>query len=117
MPPDTPTTTVRPRSMASLLREFFVQVRHLATNRALERRRRDLARHVLARLARPLVEAPRFARGHDGQFVLVRSQRRNQRSQLHGEVLSVTRRARRALAPTLRRRAGARAPARHPRWR
>src|SRR6185295_13766099 len=82
MPPETPTTTTRPRSMTSLLSLFFVEERDFAADRALERRRRDLAGHVLAGAARPLVDATRLARGNDRDLVLVGSGRGNHGSQL-----------------------------------
>src|SRR5258705_497348 len=96
MPPDTPTTTVRPRSMG-LLEHFLVVVeRHLAVDRALERGRGDLAHNGLAGAARPLVEAARLAGGDDRQLVLAGTQGRNQRSKfrhdspLDGEAVGFT---------------------------
>src|SRR3989442_9522957 len=83
MPPETPTTTVRPLSMDHLLlRELLVAVRHLAAQDALEGDRGHLARQGLAGALGPLVEPARLARGDDGQLVLVAARGRKQRSQL-----------------------------------
>src|SRR5436309_1617757 len=69
--------------MEALLREIFVVERDLAPDRVLERHGGHLARHVLAGLARPLVEAPRLARRDDRDLVLVAAGGRNQGSKLH----------------------------------
>src|SRR5215470_7665377 len=89
MPPETPTTTVRPRSMAARLlsQRLFVEERHFVTDGVIERDHRRLpgtaGERGLAALARPFVHAPRLARRDDAQLVLVRSRRGNQRSQFH----------------------------------
>src|SRR5258705_6620705 len=113
MPPDTPTTTVRPRSMG-LLEHFLVVVeRHLAVDRALERGRGDLAQDGLAGAASPFVEAARLAGGDGRQLVLAGARGRNQRSKFrHDSPLDGG-----AVGFTARPGAGARGCARRPRWR
>src|SRR3954470_17960875 len=64
---------------------FLVVVRHLALHGALERNRGHLAVHLLPGTARPLVEAARFARGDNRDFVLARAGGRNQGCQLRHE--------------------------------
>src|SRR5438093_12068476 len=79
MPPETPTTTVRPLSMDHLLlRELVVAVWHLAAQDALEGDRGHLARQGLAGALGPFVEPARLARGDDGQLVLVAARGRKQ---------------------------------------
>src|SRR5262245_47966492 len=103
MPPDTPTTTVRPRSagartaggltafvarLGSPLRRpaarcrrsavFFVFEWDLATNHTLQRQGGDLAVHDVGGASRPVVQPPRLARRDDRELVLVLPGRRNQ---------------------------------------
>src|ERR1051325_3449244 len=116
MPPDTPTTTTRSRSMALLerrlghrlhgLREqghrIFVVVRHVVVDDALERHRGDLAVQRLAAPADPVVETARLASRDDAQLVLALARRRDQCGQLHAfscRCGSVLRRAAYPLTP------------------
>src|SRR5262245_38099597 len=95
MPPETPTTTTRPRSGAFrgaacielplLDCGLVVLVRHVAADRAPERLGGHLAVDRLAGAARPVVEPARLARGHDRDLVLVGSGSRDQGCQFrHG---------------------------------
>src|SRR5262245_61198301 len=84
MPPETPTTTVRPLSMDHLLllrRELLVRERHFAVEYALERHRGHLAGQRLTAALGPVVQPPRFPRGHDRELVFVAARGRKQRSQ------------------------------------
>src|SRR5258708_26330159 len=91
MPPDTPTTTTRSRSMTLLERRLghrlhglreqghrvLVVVRHVVVDDALERHRGDLAMQRLAAPADPVVETSRLTRRDDAQLVLALARRRD----------------------------------------
>src|SRR5206468_30687 len=91
MPPETPTTMVRPRSTTALLDRLVVEVGNLAADRALQGGRRHLARDVLAAALGPLVETPRLARRHDRDLILVGPRGGEKRSQLGHRILLVVR--------------------------
>src|SRR5438067_12140528 len=92
MPPDTPSTIARPRSMvdSGLLlrrrRRVLVGIGNFAADHALQRGGGDLAEDGLAGAPRPVVQSPRLTGGNDGKLVFVGAGGRNEGRQLgHAE--------------------------------